>query len=262
MARGTQLSVLLNMLNAELGYSTASNPNRDAELTMLLSNMQQWLTTEYNWPFLERRWDVVVAPGQQYVGFPTSNDLPEVVDMNLERYPKVEVYWNTIYQPVAYGIGEDQYNFMNFALGQQSDPIQRWRAATNPNEPTDPNQFEVWPVPVTQQTIRFTGQRAVLPLSAPTDTADLDDMLLVYSVAAKKLTRAKDASAPMIAKEAARRLQWCKQNYPTEEKRRCLGNQFADQFSSDRKLIGMLIAVAGPGTPSQGGFIQWQEGGQ
>ncbi len=114
---------------------------------------------------------------------------------------------------------------------------------------------------MTQQTLRFTGSRALLPLVLPTDTADLDDMLLVFSVAAKKLTRSKQSDAPMMVQEAARRLQWTKQQYPTTDKRRVLGGGVAEEFRNDRRLVGMLIAVAGGGQGSQIGAIQQEEGG-
>lgn len=245
MARGTSLANLLVMLNAELGNSTAANPARDSELKTLLSTKQQWIASEYRWPFLERRWDVDVAPGSQFVEFPTmETDFGEACAVDLDHLPRVEVYWNNVYQPVQYGIGEDEYNIMDHALGQDSDPIQRWRMATNVNDLLSPNVLEVWPVPVGAQRVRITGQRALLPLTADTDTADLDDIMLIKFVAADKLMRLKQQDAPSKLAEAQRRLQWLKQGYPTQDRKINLaGGSSRTEFYKDRKIVGMTIVV-------------------
>jgi hypothetical protein len=245
MARGTALSVLLAMVKAEIGDNSGTNSAADAAIQVQLSNLQKWLATEYDWPFLERRWDVAVPANTQFVTFPTKddNDATNTAQINFERMPKVEVFWNNVYQPVIYGIGIDEYNTLDFALQQQSDPIQRWRAATNPNEQANPNTFEVWPVPVTAQTLRFTGQRALLPLAVSADTADLDDMLLVMGVAAEKLQRSKQADAQMKLAKFNNRLQFIRQNYPTRDKVRVLGGGGENEFRRERKLAGMIIVV-------------------
>lgn len=234
------------MLKAEVGDYSGTNSATDAATVTILSNMQKWLATEYDWPFLERRWNVACPANQQYVTFPTQDDNTDVIDMNLERMPKVEVQWTETWQPVIYGIGADEYNTLDFSLQQQSDPIQRWRAATNPNEPHNPNQYEVWPVPVTNQTMRFTGQRALQPLvNTSTDKADLDDMLLVMACATEMLTRSKQADAGLKQAKFNHRLQFIRQGYPTRDVVRILGGGGDAQFKRDRKLVGarMLIAV-------------------
>lgn len=243
MARGTTLANLRSMLKAEIGDNSGTNATADATLNVLLSNMQKWLATEYDWPFLERRFDVACSKNTQFLSFPTQDDNGDVIALNLERFPRVEVFWNNVYQPVQYGIGQDEYNTLDFALAQQSDPIQRWRAATNPNEPTNPNTFEVWPVPVTDQTLRFTGQRALQPLAVDANTADLDDMLLVMFVAAERLTRLKQPDATLKMQKAQRRLAFIRQNYPTRERVRILGGGDEGDFRRDRRLSGMIIVT-------------------
>lgn len=231
------------MLKGEIGDFAGTNAVRDAELIQLLSNKQKWLATEYEWPFLEQRWDQVVGVGSQYKTLPTVDAEGNTTAINMERSPKVELYWGQHWTPVEYGIGSDEYNTLDYSLGQASDPIQRWRVATNPNEVTNPNQYEVWPVPVTAQTIRFTGQRTLQALAASTDTADLDDMLLVYFVAGERLMRSKQADAQMKLQMAQKRLAWVRQNYPTRDTRRVLGGGGESDFKRDRRNVGMLIAV-------------------
>ncbi len=249
MALGTTLADLRAMLKAEIGDFAGTNPVRDAELNVLLSNKQKWLATEYDWPFLERRWDASVAPGAQYTTFPTVDDLGQTTNIDMERMPRVEVLWNTQYQPVSYGIGRDEYNTMNIARGQSSDPILRWRWASPVNEPATPansgtpNKFEVWPVPVTNQTIRFTGQRTLQTLASNSDTADLDDMLLVLFVAAERLIRSKQADGKERMELAERRLSWIKRNYPVRSRTRVLGGGEEEDFKQQRRTVGMTIVV-------------------
>lgn len=244
MARGTTLTNLLAMLNAELGNSTASDTTRDARYSILLSNKQKWYSTEYEWSFLERRWDCVVPAGQQFTALPTLDDLGDNSAINFERMPRVEVLWTIKYQPVHYGIGAEEYNTYNFQLnGQASDPIQRWRMASNVNEASSPDKFEVWPVPVSVATMRFTAQRTLKALAVGADTADLDDMLLVLSVAGELLTRTKQADAQYKLAEAKNRFQWLKQNYPAQDKKRQMGGGGDAEFKRQRRNVGLIIAT-------------------
>lgn len=244
MSRGTTLANLRTMLKAEIGDFTGTNTNRNAELNTLLSNMQKRLSTEHYWPFLERHWDVAVAAGQQYISLPTTtagDPEQDVSEINLDQLPEVKTKYTTQYWPVSYGIDTDEYNTFDFSLGQTSDPIQRWRLATNPNEPTDPNQFEVWPVASTAQILRFTGERAILPLTEDVDTADLDDTLLVLFCAAEILQRNKQPDAPLKLNAAQRQLQWLKQGYNTKDKVRTMDGKGDNEFNKSRRLIGVAV---------------------
>jgi hypothetical protein len=66
--------------------------------------------------------------------------------------------------------------------------------------------FELWPIPQTAQTIRFTGQRSLNPLVLDTDQADLDDILLIKGVAAQELARRESSDASMVAQQFSQRL--------------------------------------------------------
>jgi len=246
MANGTSLVNLRNMLLAEVGDFGTPNTTRTTELNTLLSNKQKWLASEYSWPFLEQFYDVAVGAGTQYVPMPTVTDsgLNEVLALDITRPFKVEVFWNNVYDDMEYGIGADQYNWMNFALGQATDPIQRWRFRSNVNEPTAPNTFEVWPVPVTPQTVRFTGQRTMLTLSQDTDTADLDDMLLVYFTAAEILKRKKQMDADNKYKLAMQRLEKLRSAYPVKSRDVILG-QGKQNWREQRRVVPMIVVAHG-----------------
>lgn len=244
MARGTSLAKMVTLLKAEIGNNSGTNVAGDSALKRKLELFQMWLATELEWPFLERRWDVTAPVNTQFLTFPAQTDnAAQVNDINMEREVKVEVKWNQVYQPVEYGIGIDEYNTLDFALQQQSDPIQRWRAATNPNEPKNPNTFEVWPVPITAQSLRFTGQRALLPLQADLDTADLDDVLMISGVAAEVLLNLKQADAQAKLTKFQNRLAFIRQSYPTRDVRRVLGGGGDSEFKREHRLAGMIIAV-------------------
>ena len=244
MANGNTLVNIRGMLKAELGDSTQTNTARDAQLNVLLSNKQKWLASEYQWSFLERRWLITIPANTQYVGLPTVDDAGVTTSPNTARwFPEVDVLWSTVYQPVAYGIGIDEYNTMDFSRGQQSNPVQKWRLSSNPNETSNPNQFEVWPVPTMALGMRFVGQRQLLPLVSDNDTADLDDMLLVYAVAGDLLTRAKQADAAIKIEEFKRRLKILGQSMPSKDVQRTLGGGVDRGFKDSTKLVGMTIAV-------------------
>lgn len=67
------------------------------------------------------------------------------------------------------------------------------------NNDTRIPMFEVWPIPTTDQTIRFTGQRVPEKLENANDCCDIDDLLLVLFVAGEELQRLeqKNASAKL-----------------------------------------------------------------
>lgn len=244
MARGTALSTLLIMLKAEIGDYAGTNTSRDAELSQLLSNKQLQLKEEFRWSFLIRRWNSAVAANQQFVQFPTVDaDFGETALIDTDQLESVEVKWNSVYFDVEYGIGEEEYNALDFSLGQQTDPIQRWREASNIVEASQPNKFEVWPVPVTPQVMRFTGERQLLPLAVANDTADLDDMLVVLGVAADKLARSKQADAQLKLQAFGRRLRQLGVHNQTRRKCRILGGGGSNDFKRSRKLAGLIIAT-------------------
>jgi hypothetical protein len=245
MARGTTLLNIRSFLKAEIGDFAGTNTTRDSELNARLSNEQKRLGAEFNWSFLERRWDVAVTARQQYVTLPTvtaGDPETETVAINTSREVRVDVLYTQKYFMVEYGVEEAQYNLYNYPIdGNTSDPIRRWRLATNINESSNANQFEVWPVPSTAQTLRFVGQRVIQTLSSDTDTADLDDMLLVYFVAANILMREKQLDAQLMLQKAQRLFQLLKQQDKQIDKKRCLGGTEENERRKDIKLV----AIAG-----------------
>lgn len=244
MARGTALSVLRTMLRAEIGQTlnTSAATQGDPRLNQLLSNKQKWLSSEFDWPFLEQRWTTNV--GGRFVNVPVTTDGPDVgsFQINFERPVVVETKFNNKWSLVEYGIGSEEYNALDSEQQQPEDPIQRWRFATNVDDPSNPAQIEVWPLPATSNPLRITGQRALLTLSQDTDTADLDDVLLVYFVAADLMLEKDMENATAKVQMAQRRLQQLRQVYPNRDEKLVLGKNWYMDPRRQRRLVP-IIAV-------------------
>lgn len=214
------------MLRAEIGQTmnTAAATQTDTPNIQLLANEQKFFAATYDWPFLEDKWDVTAAAGGQYVTLPATNVAGDAATLNIERPIKIETFFNTHYFELEYGIGAEEYNDRNsFASPkEQEDQIQRWTFA-DPSPVGPATRIEVWPVPLTQQPLRFTGQRTVRALSAGSDTCDLDDILLVKSVAARILARNEQPDAALVAAQAKQRLDQIRQAYPIRTRSLILG---------------------------------------
>lgn len=196
MAYGTLLSELLLMLKAEIGSSMTANVAvaDDTVLKRLLSNKQKALVHEYDFPNLETKATQSIAA--RYGTFPTT--------VSRDRPFHVQVKWNGLWVDITedYGIDEEQFTQYDSDDGDTGDPIRRWQfnndGSVTPASLTV-DRYEVWPVPATAQSIRFVGTMVLPPLSADTDKAVLDDMMLVLFVAADRLMRydQKDAAAKL-----------------------------------------------------------------
>lgn len=199
--RGTTLSDLLLRLKAELNESL-NNTSVNQRFTSLLGAKQNFYAGSFDWDFLKnQRFDVVTTPGTDVY------DMPLTLDTG--RPHECTVFWNNYFQPVLSGISPQEYNYLNPEQNKQQDPVQRWQEsgyrAGNPPT-TQVLQFQIWPKPTIASTIRFWGSRVPNPLKQNTDRCDIDDDLLVYSVAADELARLEQKNAPWMAKRAMERL--------------------------------------------------------
>ena len=222
MARLTTLVNLRTMLKAAVGASLSVGTQKDTIYNQLLSDMQRWLASEYDFPFLEDRWDVTAGVGAQFVAMPsTAQHNGATTQINFERPVKLEQKWNQKWEELDYGIGSEEYNSTDSDAGTTQDPVQRWAFAgekPGSNGAAGTLMFEVWPRPATPAVMRFTAQRAVDALAADTDEADLDDLLIVLFVAAE-LT--KDQA---IMGKATQRLMRLRAVYPDRVERYIVGS--------------------------------------
>lgn len=355
--RGTQLSQLRYMLKAEVGSSlTVSTTDNDLNLNQLLSDKQQWLATEYDWPFLDTQFNQTCAKSTRYLTLPL---------INLERPTKFETFYNNLWQPIDYGVDSREYNYLNSDQGVVQDPVQRWRLAeqievpvpttapvateagaggiaagayryavtyitsngettispsvsvtiaankqvhvtsiplgpvavvqgvnfpvvasrnlyrtkvgtTTPyylqqaiadNVTTDifdstpdaslgvaspswssaeVTAYEIWSLPASATTLRFTGQRLLSPLLLDTDTADLDDQMLVLFTASDYLMRKKQADGQIKLQAAQARMQFIRAAYPRRTRTVVIGRN--DNGGAFNKIVPVkIITTAGAG---------------
>lgn len=194
MARGTQLTVLIDKVRYECRHSSnlSSNPQTRDHIKHLLQRTQEMLYDSYDWPFANIHRDIATTAGQRYYNFHA--DLP------LENVTDAHARWGNDWLPLLYGITPAHYSAYDSDAGIRADPVQAWA-------PYD-NQFEIWPIPQSNGTLRMRGRKKLAALVADADTAVLDDQLLVLSVAAEllKAQDAKDAADKQTA--ADRRLRY------------------------------------------------------
>ena len=238
MARQQPLSSLYTQLMARVGANTNFSAT-EARYFQLLSDKQKWLANEYDFPFLEDRFDVAVPAFSRYLSFPTIDNEGGSFAMNLERPYKVEVFWTNVWIELEYGIGSQEFNYLNSdQSGQINDPVQRWRWS-------EEGQFEIWPINGTGQSIRFTGQRALDTMSSGSDLCDLDDLTIVLFVAADILIKGKQADGQITLNAAMERLARQRGAYPGRPKGLTFGggeNDVDNRFNRSRLVP---IAVHG-----------------
>lgn len=238
--RGTNLATLRQMLKAEVGNTLTAGVNSadDARFNQLLYNKQLELASQYTWPFLRTRKDVPLVSGQRFYPLPS---------ICFERPHTCQNQWNLIWTPMDYGIDENDYNVLNSLLvpPMQVDPVRKWMivdaqdvdltgvalpeltadsteitadstvVTADEDSTVVRNYFEVWPVPITAQVIRFTGESLLDPLVEDTDTADLDDLLLVFGVASEEATNRELGNARLLQAKFQNRLKQCLVSMPT-----------------------------------------------
>ena len=185
MARGTTLGILINDLRSEIGHSLQTSlgkTTRDVLINTLQRN-QKRLWDDYAWSFLKVKREIQMQTGQRYYDMPT--------DIVFERIVNVEFKHGNMWERIEYGIDAQHYNAFDSDNGVTSYPIQRYDNHEN-------NQIEVFPVPnqngnntTLEGCLRIHGIKNLSPLVSESDTADLDDQLIILFSAAEVLSRQK-----------------------------------------------------------------------
>lgn len=242
MANLTSIVQVLRMFKAECNINMQVGVANDLTYYQLLHNMQRWLAAEWDWPFLNTRFDVVAVPSSRYLDMPTNLDT--------QRPYKVEVKYNDCWQEVAYGISSQEYNYIDSDKGITLDPVQRWKlGGQTGTESVDQGKFEIWPMPGIAQTVRFTGQRLTDSFfdsdgnPDPTAQCDLDDMLVVLFTAAEQLSRQNQKDAQIKLAKAQQRLLKLRATYPVREQEYVLGR--GEESRRDARIGVPLVVIHG-----------------
>jgi hypothetical protein len=183
MARGTQLSALVDQLRAEIGASTnvAMGVNTLPNLKQILRRTQERLWADFDWPFAFIERDEPLLANERYYAFDN--------DVDFDRINEAWVKYSDTWRPLCYGITQEHYN-RSHPETDREDPCTNWRHYEG-------NQFEVWPVPASNETtLRFKAVKKLDPLIDDSDRAELDDTLIVLFAASELLSRAKADDAP------------------------------------------------------------------
>ncbi len=238
MATGQLLSSLRSKLKAEIRDQQETNPTLDTEYNTLLSNKQVELASMWDWNFLKHDWDLSTTAGTRYFDIPTVETRGLTVAIDFDREVVVNRLYNTLFYPVSYGINIEDRNYLD-GVNRSQDPVQKWQVVTNTNETANPNQIEVWPIPVSTQTLRFSGRRVLQTLASDSDKADLDDLLIVLGVASDILIMREQANAANTLKRFNDRLMLLKQGRPTEQSCHVFGKSRYPLYNEQVKLVAV-----------------------
>jgi len=201
MARGVSLGTLVDKLRKEVGDAThaALGANAVEHYKQILRRVQEQLWAEHDWPFLKVKRDIQMQAGVNIYAFPD--------DLDMDRVISVQFRNGSMWTPVKFGIGEQQYDEIDSDSDQRDSVVRRWAFAEG-------GDFEVWPIPAqngqtlpnVENNLRIRGIKNLDPLVAESDLCTLDDMLIYLTAAAEILERRKSADAKSKNNLAALRL--------------------------------------------------------
>ena len=196
MARNTTLQVLLNDLRSESGHAISSALGKSTQEMMvnLLNRVQRRLWEDFAWPFLQVKKDITLQAGQRYYDIPSG--------LTLERVQSASFKNGSSWHKIFYGISTQDYTVHDSDTGSRSWPIRKYEAY-------GAVQVEVWPIPSENANVttgdglfRLEGTGNLSTFVSMSDTADLDDQLIVLFAAAELLTRQKSPDAQLKQQQA------------------------------------------------------------
>ena len=132
-------------------------------------------------------------------------DLP--TGITIERVQQASCKYGGVWQDVVYGITPENYTDYDSDRDVRSWPIERFTAY-------GASQIEVWPIPSNNADattgdglLRLEGTGNLSPFVALSDTADLDDQLLVLYAAGELLVRQKSPDGQLKMAQAQQHYQ-------------------------------------------------------
>lgn len=214
MARGTALSTMVAQLRKEIGESSSTSfgQNRKEALEEILARTQETLYEDFDWPHMtievedsldEQTVNGGTGEGQGKYIYPATINQDRVMRTWCKEMSGTDIIriWEIEYAPEKWPWVLDEFNAAN---AEYDDNVCYWRhyqAGISGSE-----AYEVWPQP-SSDTIKIVFE-ALAPLSAfasDSDTADLDDRLIVLTAAAEILEQQKNPRARIVQVKAAAR---------------------------------------------------------
>ncbi|MDR9437542.1 MAG: hypothetical protein RI563_11720 [Thiohalophilus sp.] len=176
--------------NASRGIDNLSH------IQQVIRRVYEELYDDFDWPHMKVWKDKTINAGQRYYDFPS--------DLNLERTNEEAYFkYGSVWVPLAYGVDPEDYTIHNSDDDDRADPVLKWHIIDVTGTP----QFEVWPLPASAGTVRFTGIKSKTDLSSSSAKCDLDSVMIVLFAAAEILEAAGAADArSKLAKAQARKI--------------------------------------------------------
>lgn len=199
MPRGTQLKELINRFRDESGHANSRSlgQNEIDGITALLRRTYRRLHIDYEWPHLFVRRDKELLAGERYYSFPADLSFDGLTETVVVKEVGTDIWY-----PMRYGIDYVNYNTVDSESDERRDLPYSW-------EVYEDAQFEVWPIPESSgHLMRFVGRRAPKPLTAESDTLDIDDDLVLMYALGEYLIEKKSPRADMM-------MQLARQHYLT-----------------------------------------------
>ena len=186
MARGKQLTQLIDELRAEVGHAVSVSVGVDnlPGIKQIIRRTQETLYDDFDWPHLRIQPTKNLAAGQRYYDFDATLDY--------ERIEEVVVWYSGQPHRLERGISFGDYAQYDSDSGDRSDPQLKWDVRHTGTK----EQLEIWPIPSSNNNkIQYKGIRKLNDLTNMADTADLDGQLIILFAAAEILTRQKSQDA-------------------------------------------------------------------
>ena len=200
MALNQQFHVLVSQLRDELGQSTSASvaATNNGPLKQAIKRTYEQLYDEFDWPHLKLRKRISLQAGERYYDFPD--------DINFDRIIDVSIWYSGVPHPLHRGIGPEHFASFDSEGGDRSEPTIAWDFKANETDTSASPQFEVWPVPNSNDlVVEITGIRNTDRLVNDDDICRLDDNLVVMFTAAQLLRRQKSPDADDMAGLARKR---------------------------------------------------------
>lgn len=189
MARGKTFGQVVTMTRQEAGHSTHASPGRNVAdvVEQTVRRVYERLHDDFAWPHLLIQRDMDLAAGQRIYSFPGNLDPDRVGDAWVLEDK------DTVWRPVAYGIGAEHWNAYNPDRDERADPVRAWQRYEG-------DMIEVWPTPLTSHgKLRIEGMPFARELNNTGDRIDIDANLIALYAAGEILLRqgSSDAEAKL-----------------------------------------------------------------
>ncbi len=198
MARNVQLGDVIDRTLKEARHTTNSSSGADfrQHVKELIITTQEFYYDEFNWPFMKTtkaNSRKTLAAGQRYYDFPSL--------LSQEHSFRCWYKHHDVWIELDQGIGPAEYSAFDSDDDERSEPALKW-------DFHDETQFEIWPIPSSNdKEVWFEGKKALTSLVNETDRLDLDDRMIILSVAAD-ISEASNSKLAARLRSMAERRYW------------------------------------------------------